>query len=87
MQALRKIRNIICFMGVLFCWGVAGSIELERISLIEGVEYIGAAAFLALAAFVAEFAIKAARVLLIRYVKRRMLQRKILHRVNQVKVY
>lgn len=87
MQALRKIRNIICFMGVLFCWGVAGSIELERISLTQGLEYIGTAAFCVAAAFVVEAAVKTARVLLIRYARAYNMKRKTLHRIRKAKAY
>lgn len=82
MQVLKKVRNIICFMGVLFCWGIAGSIELERITLSEGVGYIMVAAFVVLGAAVLEFAANLVRVLVIRYAKRRVLRRKMLHKVK-----
>ena len=87
MKALRKIRNSICFVGVLFCWGIAGSIELERISLAEGVEYILAATVCVLFAFVFEAAVKIARLLLIRYAKKRAIQRRMLRCTNKVRAF
>ena len=71
METIRNLRNLTVLMASVYCWGIAGSVELERISFSQGVHSMLNAAFVCLAVLLLEFALKTARTLLIRYARRR----------------
>ena len=70
-EMLRSIRNTAIFLSAVFSWGIVGSLELERLTLSEGMGYIFAAALLCGIIILIEFGVYAAKLLLTVYAIRR----------------
>jgi hypothetical protein len=68
---LKAIRNVLFVLSAFFSWGIVGSIELERLTLSEGVGYIGFAFAVCAVLLLAEYAFRAGKVLLVVYYLRR----------------
>ena len=68
---LKTVRNVVFVISAFFAWGIVGSIELERLTLSQGMGYLGFAFFVCAFALIAEFSFRAAKVLLTVYAIRR----------------
>ena len=71
METIRTFRNITILLSALFCFGIVGSIEVERMTLFDGVEKMLGALILCVAVCGAEILLKVLRVYLVRYARRR----------------
>lgn len=71
METIRNFRNLTVFIAAVYCWGIAGSVELERLGFTEGVHRMLNAALVCAAVLLVEFLLKTAKVFLIRYARRR----------------
>ena len=71
METIRNFRNITIIISAIFCWGIVGSIEIERMTLSDGVEKMLWACLFCVIVCAVEFFIKIARAQLIRYARRR----------------
>lgn len=76
---LKTVRNVFFVLSAVFCWGIAGSIELERLTLTEGGAYIAAAFAACAVVALAEFSFRAAKVLITLYAIKRKKARHTAH--------
>jgi hypothetical protein len=73
---LKAIRNVIFVLGAFFSWGIVGSVELERLTLSQGMGYIGFVFAVCAAFVIAEYSFRAAKILLtVYYIKRKRASR------------
>ena len=70
-KMLKTIRNVFFVLSAVFCWGIAGSIELERLTLTQGASYIAAVFAACAIVALAEFSFRAAKVLITLYAIKR----------------
>ncbi|MBE6622847.1 MAG: hypothetical protein E7621_01450 [Ruminococcaceae bacterium] len=68
---LKTVRNVVFVISAFFAWGIVGSIELERLTLSQGIGYLAFAFCVCAFLLVAEFSFRAAKVLLTVYVIKR----------------
>ena len=68
---LKTVRNVIFVIGAFFAWGIVGSIELERLTLSQGIGYLAFAFCICAFLLIAEFSFRAAKVLLTVYAIKR----------------
>lgn len=61
---MKKIRNSVILICALFCWGVAGSLELERLTMLEASFYICISAAICAGALFSEFIFRALKIYL-----------------------